>query len=248
MFIQTKTVSLLSVKIERMENGSFDIPICQEEDRPPFWIPAHLGDESGLVGVGGNLKPETLLMAYRCGVFPWFSEGDPILWFSPEPRGIIPLEAVHVSKRLQRTIRQNKFQVTVNRQFRDVMMACGENREDGTWVTDSMIDAFCELHRLGHAHSVEVWQNQELVGGTYGVGIAGLFAAESMFHRITDASKVALVYLIERLKKNRFSLLDIQMVSNHTATFGAVDIERNDYLGLLQQALASKQTTPFNLD
>jgi leucyl/phenylalanyl-tRNA--protein transferase len=218
------------------------VPICEEDDEPPFWLPPHLGDESGLIGVGGNLKPATLLMAYRAGVFPWYSEGEPILWFSPEPRGIIPLDQFHIAKRLARTLRQGQFNTTINRCFRDVMTACGENRGDRRWITDEMLEAYCTLYQLGHAHSVEVWQGDSLVGGTYGVAINGLFAAESMFHRITDASKVALVTLAERLQSRGYQLLDIQMVTPHTATFGAIEIARRDYLSRVQLALACPAT------
>jgi leucyl/phenylalanyl-tRNA--protein transferase len=212
------------------------VPVSIETDEPPFWLPPHLGDESGLIGIGGNLRPETLLAAYRDGVFPWFSDGDPILWFSPEPRGIIPLDGFHVPKRLMRTMKQGRFAVSYDRAFAEVMVGCGENRDDGTWITDEMLAAYIDLHRLGHAHSVEVWQGDQLVGGTYGVAVNGLFAAESMFHRVTDASKVALVALWSRLVDRGFVLWDIQMVSDHTARFGGVEIPRRDYLKALQIA------------
>ena len=170
------------------------------------WIPPEMAEPDGFVGVGGDLSPRTLLRAYAEGVFPWFNEGDPILWWSPDPRGVIELHAntsthpdgtpgyggLHVSKRLARTIRSGKFRVTVNQCFAKVMRACGECRPEGTWVTPDMLAAYTELHRLGHAHSVETWLGDELVGGTYGLAIGGLFAAESMFYRVTDASKVAL--------------------------------------------------------
>lgn len=218
------------------------ILISEENDEPPFWIPPQKGDESGLIGIGGNLKPATLLMAYRAGVFPWYSEGEPILWFSPEPRGIIPLDQFHIAKRLARTLRQGRFTTTFNRCFRDVMVACGENRDDGRWITDDMLDAYCTLHEWGYAHSVEVWQGDSLTGGTYGVAINGLFAAESMFHRVTDASKIALVTLVNHLKVRGYQLLDIQMVSPHTATFGGVEISRSDYLSRVRLALACPAT------
>lgn len=204
---------------------------------PPYWLPPAFADESGLVGVGGDLEPDTLLAAYRAGVFPWFGEEDPILWFSPDPRGVIPLETVHVPQRLARTMRSGRFTVTVNRRFREVMTACGENRDDGTWVTAEMLDAYEDLHRLGYAHSLEVWRGDDLAGGVYGVALGGLFAAESMFHRVTDASKVALVGLTDRLRAKGFTLVDIQMVTAHTATFGAVEISRSEYLSRLGEAM-----------
>ena len=204
-------------------------------------MPPRLADESGLCGVGGDLEPDTLMMAYTSGVFPWFGEEDPILWFSPDPRGIIPLDDVHVPKRLLRTLQSGKFHITINTCFRDVMTACGENRDDGTWVTVEMLDAYCDMHRLGLAHSLEVWQGDVLAGGIYGVAINGLFAAESMFHRITDASKIALISLTNRLRERGFVLLDIQVVTNHTARFGGREIPRSEYLGRLTEAL--NQTT-----
>jgi leucyl/phenylalanyl-tRNA---protein transferase len=168
------------------------------------WIPPELADPDGFVGVGGDLSPRTLLRAYAEGVFPWFNEGDPILWWSPHPRAVIELEdgtmpdgipgygGLHVSRRLLRTIKSGKFRVTVNACFERVMHSCGECRDGGTWVTADMLAAYTEMHRLGHAHSVETWHGDELAGGVYGLAIGGLFAAESMFYRVTDGSKVAL--------------------------------------------------------
>jgi len=156
-------------------------------------MPPELGDKDGLVGVGGDLSPATLLRAYSDGVFPWFSDGDPILWWSPDPRGVLELDGLHVSRRLARTIRGGKFRVTANQCFERVMRACGETRPEGTWVTEEMVAAYTELHRRGHAHSLEVWVGDDLAGGIYGVAVGGLFAGESMFHAVTDASKVAIV-------------------------------------------------------
>src|SRR5579872_1023914 len=160
-----------------------------------------MADAEGFVGVGGDLSPLTLLRAYCDGVFPWFNEGDPILWWSPDPRAAIELNppgknseygGLHVSHRLARTIRSGKFHITINQCFAQVMRLCGEDREGGTWVTDEMLAAYIEMHRLGHAHSLETWHGEELAGGVYGLAIGGLFAAESMFYRVTDGSKVAL--------------------------------------------------------
>jgi leucyl/phenylalanyl-tRNA--protein transferase len=208
-----------------------------------FWISPILADSDGLVGVGGDLLPDTLLAAYRAGVFPWYGEDDPILWFSPDPRGVLPLDAVHIPRRLKRTMDRSKRAVTINRCFRDVMAACGENRDDGTWVTPDMLDAYSELHRLGYAHSIEVWNGDSLVGGVYGFSHGGFFAAESMFHRETDASKIALVTLCERLRTRGYALLDIQVVSPHTARFGAISIPREVYLDQLNAALAMTSVT-----
>ncbi|VTS02529.1 leucyl phenylalanyl-trna--protein transferase : Leucyl/phenylalanyl-tRNA--protein transferase OS=Magnetococcus sp. (strain MC-1) GN=aat PE=3 SV=1: Leu_Phe_trans [Gemmata massiliana] len=223
------------------------------------WIPPELAEPDGFVGVGGDLRPPTLLRAYADGVFPWFNEGDPILWWSPDPRGIIDLHVdsrthpdatpgyggLHVSRRLARTIRSGKFRVTVNQCFETVMRACGECRPEGTWVTNDMLTGYAELHRLGHAHSLETWVRAEregpdvweLAGGTYGVSIGGLFAAESMFYRVTDGSKVALAALVSRLRERGFTLLDVQMKTDHTSTMGASEISRSEYLKRLRQAI-----------
>lgn len=225
------------------------------------WIAPELGEPEGLVGVGGRLSPETLLRAYADGVFPWFSNSDPILWWSPDPRAVIELNQLHVSRRLARTIRSGKFRVTVNRCFTEVMRGCGENRPEGTWVTQEMIEGYSNLHKLGHAHSVEVWSaspdsppptrtdrddarsSWELVGGIYGVAIGGLFAGESMFHRKTDASKVALAALVERLRARGYALFDVQMTTEHTVRMGAINIPRAQYLRRLREAVCMTGVT-----
>ncbi len=208
---------------------------------PPlrYWQSPAAAGPDGLVGVGGDLRPGTLLAAYADGVFPWYNAGDPVLWWSPDPRGIIELPAgLHVSRSLQRTLKKGQFRTTVNRAFPAVMAACGEGREGGTWVTPDMLAAYTVLHRLGHAHSVEVWHGDELVGGVYGVAVGGLFAAESMFHRATDASKVALVALRDRLVAAGYVLWDVQISNEHTARMGATDIPRREYLRRLRAAVA----------
>ena len=209
-----------------------------EEERDVPWIDPRLGEPEGLIGVGGDLSPALLLRAYSEGVFPWFSEGDPVLWWSPDPRAIIELDGLHVSRRLARTIRSGKFRVTIDRQFEAVMRACGEARPDGTWVTDEMIAAYSRLNREGHAHSLEVWHGDALAGGIYGVAIGGLFAGESMFHTVTDASKVALAALVEHLKNRGYALFDVQMKTEHTERMGAVEIARDSYLARLHDAVA----------
>jgi leucyl/phenylalanyl-tRNA---protein transferase len=194
-------------------------------------------DEHGLLAIGGDLRPETLRDAYRHGVFPWFDEMTPICWWSPDPRTVLPLDGLHVSRRLARTLRSGRFTVTVNRDFADVIRGCAE-REEGTWITSEMVTAYERLHALGHAHSVEVWQAGELAGGLYGVAVGGLFAGESMFHRRTDASKVALVVLVARLRERGFVLFDVQMTTPHLTRMGAVEISRAEYLKRLQEAIA----------
>jgi leucyl/phenylalanyl-tRNA--protein transferase len=207
------------------------------------WIPPEQGDARGLVGVGGDLSPGTLRRAYAEGVFPWYNEGDPILWWSPDPRAVIPLDGLHVPKRLARTIRSRKFRVTVNRCFREVMRACGDTRPEGTWITDEMLDGYTAANEAGLAHSLEVWCGDHLAGGIYGIAVGGLFAGESMFYRVTDASKVALVSLVERLRDRGFVLFDVQMKTNHTATMGAVEISRGEYLKRLHEAVKRPDAT-----
>jgi leucyl/phenylalanyl-tRNA--protein transferase len=215
---------------------------------PPsrFFPPAEELDPEGLVGFGGQLTPEWLLDAYQHGIFPW-PTGDPdvpIPWWSPDPRAIIELDRFHVPRRLARTIRGGRFEVTYDREFAGVIRGCATaaDRAGGTWLTPQMIRAYIRLFRLGHAHSVEVWQDGRLAGGTYGVAIAGLFAAESKFYRIRDASKVALVHLVQRLRARGYALLDIQQLTPHTAQFGAIEIPRREYLARLAQALAQPTT------
>ena len=221
------------------------------------WQSPEKGPGNAPIGLGGTLEPALLLRAYSEGVFPWYSEGDPLLWWSPDPRGIFeigsrqaepgsekePRSEFHVSHRLARTIRSGKFRTTVNTAFFDVMRECGEERDEGTWITEEMLTAYLELHRQGHAHSVEVWQGDKLVGGTYGVVVGGLFAGESMFHRVTDASKVALAALVDRLRERGYVLFDIQMVTDHTASLGAIEVRRGEYLQRLREAVGLKKVT-----
>lgn len=183
------------------------------------------------------IDPELLVHAYQQGVFPMGMEDGTIGWFSPDPRGIIPLDAFHVPGRLQRVMSSGRFTTTVNREFEGVMRACAANREDGTWMTEELLRAYVDLHALGLAHSVEVWRAGRLVGGLYGVHLGGAFFGESMFHTETDASKVALVTLVERMRAGGFTLLDIQWVTPHLERFGAIEIPRAEYLRRLHDAL-----------
>jgi leucyl/phenylalanyl-tRNA--protein transferase len=205
-----------------------------------FFPPASQASPEGLVFIGGRLTVERLLDAYRHSIFPWPSHpNDPMLWWSPDPRAILPLDGMHISQRLARRLRSGQFELTCNKDFAGVMAGCatGPGRERGTWLTANMQAAYLELHRLGHAHSVETWQEGQLVGGVYGVAIGGLFAAESMFYQIRDASKVALVRLVERLKARGYRLLDIQQLTPHTARLGAIEIPRREYLRRLGEVV-----------
>ena len=205
---------------------------------PSFNFPnPSLADPDGLLAVGGNLEPETLLSAYQQGIFPWFDEDTPILWWCPDPRAILEFDNLYISKRLARTIRTNKFQVTFNQDFDAVVQGCTYRPEEGTWITPEVANAYGEFHRRGHAHSVEVWQQGVLVGGLYGVAIGGLFAGESMFSTVSDASKIALVALVSRLKEKGYQLFDLQIINEHTSTMGASEISRNDYLARVKSAI-----------
>lgn len=189
------------------------------------------------VAVGGDLRPGRLLHAYRCGVFPWYNEGEPVLWWSPDPRAVFELDGLRVPRRLARTLRSGRFTTTVDRAFGEVIRGCAV-REEGTWITPDMIGAYEELHQLGHAHSLEVWRGDTLAGGIYGVALGGFFAGESMFSRVPDGSKVALVRLVERLRERGFQLFDIQFRTEHTTRLGAVEIPRAEYLQRLARAVA----------
>jgi len=184
------------------------------------------------------LTPELLLPAYRRGYFPMaLDPGERIGWFSPDPRAIIPLDdQFHIPHGLRRRLKNNPFTITTNQRFEAVMRACAI-RDEGTWMSEEIIASYTNLHQLGHAHSVEVYQGDELVGGLYGVHIGAAFFGESMFHRATDASKVALVWLVERLRERGFVLLDTQWLTPHLATFGTYEIPRTDYLRRLRSAL-----------
>jgi leucyl/phenylalanyl-tRNA--protein transferase len=205
-----------------------------------FFPPATRAAPEGLVFVGGQLTAERLLDGYRHGIFPWPAyPGEPMLWWSPDPRAILPLDEMYVSRRLLRSLNSGKFTVCANTAFGEVLEGCatGPGREHGTWLTADMIEAYTRLHNLGHAHSVETWHDGQLVGGVYGVAIGGLFSAESMFYRERDASKVALARLVEHLRARGYALLDVQQWTPHTGRLGVVDISRQDYLERLAEAV-----------
>jgi leucyl/phenylalanyl-tRNA---protein transferase len=184
-----------------------------------------------------KIIPASLLLeAYCTGIFPMAMESGEIGWFSPDPRGIIPLDAFHVPHGLQRVLKKHRFQIRLNTAFEEVIRACGERSE--TWISEEIVGSYLNLHELGFAHSVETWMDEKLVGGLYGVSVYGAFFGESMFHRVADASKVALVELVKRLNQRGFRLLDTQYVTNHLRTFGAVEIARPKYMRVLRQALA----------
>ncbi len=192
-------------------------------------------DLDGVVGVGADLQPTTLVAAYRNGVFPWPHEGMPLPWFSPDPRAVFWVDDIHVSRSLRRTLRRSGWTTTVDVAFDDVVRACGTDRDDGTWITSEMAAAYRRLHDTGWAHSLEVWDGDDLVGGVYGVLVGGVFTGESMFHRSSDASKVALVDLCHRLEEAGASWLDAQVPTSHLRSMGAETWPR----GLFLQRLAA---------
>lgn len=208
-----------------------------------YFPPVELADEDGLLGVGGALEPEWLIDAYRHGIFPWPVD-DTLAWWSPDPRAVLELADLKVSRRLARTLRSDRFTVTCNRAFAEVIAACAEvprgdslGEEGGTWITPEMVSAYCQLHKLGVAHSVEAWQGERLVGGVYGLAIGGFFAGESMFFHESDASKVALVRLAGHLEARGFTLFDLQLLNGHTERLGGSEISRQEYLERLAAAI-----------
>ena len=220
-------------------------PLVANHARPPLPLPPcpyQFPDPSraapaGLVAHGGDFEPETILTAYRAGVFPWPHADDEFLWFSPDPRAIVPVEGLHISRRLARTLRSGRFRVTLDASFEAVIRACAV-RDEGTWITSAVIDGYTRLAAAGHAHSFDVWdEDGALVGGLYGVAAGAMFGAESMFHHATDASKVAMVAMAEHAARIGIELIDIQVLTPHTASMGAVEIPRRDYLARLAHAL-----------
>ncbi len=203
-------------------------------------------DDEGLLAVGGDLSPARLLFAYESGVFPWYSAGVPPLWWSPNPRALMTRARLHVSRSLRRTLRRAPFEVTFDRAFEDVIRACASNREGGTWILPEMMLAYNQLHRLGHAHSFEVWQAGKLVGGLYGVRRGGLFAAESMFHSVTNASKVALAVGIDSTFRAGIEVFDVQFVTEHLASLGAFEVSRDEYLAEVAR-VARREVAPARI-
>jgi leucyl/phenylalanyl-tRNA--protein transferase len=200
-----------------------------------FPDPREAGDD-GLVAVGADLEPSTLTHAYRHGMFPWPHDGMPLPWFSPDPRAVLPLDRWRVSRSLRRQMRRCGWHTTVDAAFEAVVRGCADRGPgEGTWITSAMRAAYTRLHRLGWAHSVEVWDGERLVGGLYGVMCGGVFTGESMFHRATDASKVALFELVERLREAGGALLDVQLRTDHLASLGAVEVPRSLFLELLEE-------------
>ena len=204
-----------------------------------------LTEPNGLLAAGGDLKPERLLAAYKRGIFPWYQEGQPILWWSPDPRAVLWPDELKVSRSLRRSLRNRRFDFRVDTAFDDVVAACAEPRTygAGTWITAEMAEGYGRLHRLGWAHSFEIWRDGRLVGGLYGVGVGRVFFAESMFTRATDASKAALVHAVAQLRSRNIELIDCQVASAHTRSLGVVDMPRSEFLSLLG-SLCTESASP----
>ncbi|MEZ4853617.1 leucyl/phenylalanyl-tRNA--protein transferase [Flavobacterium sp.] len=202
-----------------------------------YFPPAEETSPEGILAIGGDLSPERLLLAYQNGIFPWFNDDEPILWWCPPERMVLFFEDLKISKSMRNVLNQNKFKVTFNTAFKDVITQCKKiNRNDqtDTWITNEMLEAYCNLNKLGIAKSVEVWQNGELVGGLYGVDLGRIFCGESMFSKISNASKVAFIYLAKQLEKANYKLLDCQVYNDHLASLGCVEIDRDDFLAILK--------------
>ncbi len=197
------------------------------------------------MAVGGDLSVDRLLMAYRSGIFPWYSEGDPILWWSPDPRLVLYPDELRISKSLRRFINKRVFQITFDQAFEGVIRGCAETKRaygEGTWITDEMKDAYCRLHRHGYAHSVEAWHSNKLVGGLYGVILGRVFFGESMFSQVSNSSKVAFVRLVQHLQRMNFKLIDCQVKTDHLMRFGAREVPRKLFLEQLEKAVDAKPT------
>ncbi len=217
------------------------MPVYRLSDSIAF-PPPREADESGLLAVGGDLRPERLILAYSSGIFPWPHEGYPLLWFSPDPRMVLEPKRLPERKRLERSIRSRRFRFTLDQAFRQVMEQCAvtpSRAEEGTWINGPMVEAYCTLHRLGHAHSIECRQDDRLVGGLYGIVVGSIFIGESMFSDVTDASKACFYRLVQQLARWGFTLMDGQVETDHLAFLGMKPLDRDHYLDMLHQSLDS---------
>jgi leucyl/phenylalanyl-tRNA--protein transferase len=217
------------------------VPVFLLSDAIKF-PPPHLASEDGLLAVGGDLSQKRLLLAYRMGIFPWFSNNEPILWWSPDPRLVLYPHEIKISKTLKKILKKEVFKVTMDLAFNEVINQCARVRlkkNQGTWIIEEIIEAYCQLHESGFAHSVEVWRQGELAGGLYGVSLGKCFFGESMFTRISNASNVGLVKLVEHLKELSFDMIDCQVTTGHLIRFGAREIPRTLFLKQLEKSLTA---------
>lgn len=202
-----------------------------------YFPPSTQISPEGILAIGGDLSPERLLLAYQNGIFPWFNEDEPILWWCPEERMVLFFEDLKISKSMRNIINQKKFNITFNTAFREVITHCKKafrKGQEGTWITNEMVEAYCKLNTLGIAKSVEVWQNNQLVGGLYGIDLGHVFCGESMFSTVSNASKVAFIYLAKQLEFAGYRLLDCQVYNDHLASLGCIEIDREDFLTLIK--------------
>lgn len=206
-----------------------------------LWFPpVHTASPEGIVAIGGDLSPERLLLAYKSGIFPWYNKGEPIVWHSPENRMVLFPKDLKISKSMRQILKKDRFTVTFNRNFKEVIRACKtiyREGQGGTWITDEMERAYIKLHQLGYAKSVEVWSKDELVGGLYGVDLGTVFCGESMFSKVSNTSKIALIHLVEKLKRESYRLIDCQVYNEHLASLGAKEIPRERFLAYLPKEL-----------
>ncbi|MCV9929853.1 leucyl/phenylalanyl-tRNA--protein transferase [Flavobacterium sp. LS1R49] len=201
-----------------------------------FFPPVSEANYDGILAIGGDLSVERLQLAYRNGIFPWFNEGEPILWWAPNPRMVLFLDELIVTKSMRNILNRNIFKVTFNQNFRDVISNCQKIKRDGqngTWISNNMIESYCKLHEMGFAKSVEVWENDVLVGGLYGVDLGHVFCGESMFSKVSNASKVAFIALVNKLKEENYKLLDCQVYNPHLESLGCREIERDVFMQIL---------------
>ena len=200
---------------------------------PLKFPPVENATEEGMIAIGGDLSPERLILAYRSGIFPWYNEGEPIIWYSPDPRMVLSPKQLQISRSMQRVLKKGIFTVTYNQHFEEVITNCKTiNRvgQSGTWITGDMLQAYIKLHKLGIAKSVEVWKDGALVGGIYGIDLGTVFCGESMFSKVSNASKVAFISLVKQLEKDNYHLLDCQVYNDHLASLGAEEISRDEFL------------------
>jgi leucyl/phenylalanyl-tRNA--protein transferase len=213
-----------------------------------FFPPASQADSDGILAIGGDLSPDRLMLAYNSGIFPWFNPNEPIIWWSPNQRMVLFLDQLKISKSLRTILNRNLFEISYNQNFRAVISNCQQVLRDGqtgTWITNEMIEAYCKLNELGLAKSIEVWQDNQLVGGLYGVDLGHVFCGESMFSLVSNASKVAFVALVNLLKQENYRLLDCQVYNDHLASLGCEEIERNDFLNILKNENSNFSSNNF---
>lgn len=227
------------------------MPVYRLMKQEIMFPPVELAEPDGILAVGGDLSIPRLLEAYRHGIFPWYSEDQPLMWWSPDPRMVLFPKEIHVSRSMRRVLNSGRFEITVDRAFREVMQACAlmpRPGQDGTWITKAILESYCELHLLGHAHSVEAWRDGVLVGGLYGVMLGRIFYGESMFSREPNASRAAFIPFVKRLEQLGFPLIDSQVHTSHLESLGGRQIPRGDFLELMEYGLSMPDVAREDLE